>query len=292
MYPFDRFSKAAKGTLTLAQEESERQHHRYIGTEHLLLAMAQQQGATIAGEILARVGVSEAAVRARIEQLIGSGSRADVAQIIPTERTKKVIEMGFHEARAAGSNVVTTDHILLALIDEGEGIAAHVLTDLGATSDVVRSARDALLTEGVTEETEPRRLPGGSPRPLSLGRPETPTWMERAMSGARVEARLDDEDEESEAHLFRYLLRNPAPSVAAALARFGIDPLQLYDAVRPPERVRGLRRAVASAASDKRAAVSREDYPAAEAARQREKHLREELDAAEAAWRQELSADD
>lgn len=277
--------------LTLAQEESERQHHRFIGTEHLLLAMAQQ-GATIAGEILARIGVSEAAVRARIEQLIGSANRADVAQIIPTERTKKVIEMGFHEARAAGSNVVTTDHILLALIDEGEGIAAHVLSDLGATGDVVRSTRDALLREGVTEETQPRRLPGGSPHPFSLGRPETPTRMVRAMSGARVEARLDDEDEETEAHLFRYLLRNPAPSVAAALARFGIDPLQLYDAVRPPERVRGLRRAVASAASDKRAAAAREDYIAAEAARQRENQLREALDAAEVVWQQELSADD
>lgn len=291
MYPFERFTEAAKGALALAQEEAEGTHHGHIGTEHLLFGLLRQDG-TVAAESLARIGVDEVAVRTRIEQVLGSDVRVVAAQNIPTTRTKKVIEMSFREARAAGSRMVRTDHILLALVDEGEGIAAHVLAELGATVELVRSTSEEVRSEGIDEETAPRRMRGGSPRPLSLGRPETPTRMELAMLGARDEALLDSEDEESEVHLFRYLLRSPVPRIAHALKRFGVDPAQLREAARPPERVLELRRALDAAVIDKRAAATREDYPAAEAALQRERQLREELDAAEAAWQEELSAED
>ena len=292
MYPFvEGFTDAAKHTLGVAHEESKRTHQGYIETEDLLYALARQPG-TIAGETLARIGVDEAAVRAHIEAAIGTNVPRDVAQNIPKSRTKKVIERSFHEARATGSTMVRTDHILLALIDEGDGIAAHVLTALGATPDLVRSTSEVVCTKGIAEETAPRRMPGGSPRPLRLGRREPPTQMELAWLGARHEARLDSEDEESEIHLFRYLLRSPEPRIAAALRRVGVDPAQLREAARPPERVLELRRALDEAVSDKRAAATLEDYPAAEAALQQERRLREELDAAEAAWQKGLSAED
>ena len=294
MYPFERFTEAAKRTLTLAQEEAERMHHRYVGTEHLLFALLRQDG-TVAAESLATIGVDEAAVRARIEQVIGSNPGTDVPEIIlPTARTKKVIEMSFHEARAAGSKLVRTDHILLALIGEGEGIAAHVLTDLGATSDVVRTTVEEVQAGGVDESTSAQLRPAEHaemPQALSVA-PAPPISIRQAMMGAREEASAEHDTTTGEVHHFQYLLRNPEQRIAAALRRFGVDPAQLREATRPPERVLELRRALDAAVIAKRTAATRENYVAAESARQRENQLREALDAAEAVWRQELSAED
>ena len=294
MYPFERFSEAAKSTLTLAQEESERMHHGYVGTEHLLLAVVQQD-ATIAGEALARMGVRAVAVRTRIQQVIGSDVRVLTGRIIPTARTKKVIEMSFREARAAGSGVVRTDHILLALMEEGEGVAAHVLAELGVTADEVRTTIEQVHASGIDESASARVLSSeraALPDSLSVAPSAPPFWMREAMTGARAEASAERDTTTGEVHLFQHLLRSPEPRIAAALRRFAVDSAQLRDATRPPERVLELRRALDAAVIDKRAAAAREDYPAAEAALRRENQVREELDAAEAAWRQELSAED
>lgn len=294
MYPFERFTEAAKGALAMAQEETERMYHGFIGTEHLLLAFVRQTG-TVAAETLARIGVDEVAVRAGIEQLIGSNVGAVMAQSIPTARTKKVIEMSFREARAAGSGMVWTDHILQALVDEGEGIAAHVLIDLGATAALVRSTSEEVRSEGIDESATSHAAPSARVAFTTgsiLTPPAPPLWMRHVIVGADEEASADHSNEAGEVHVFRYLLRSPEPRIAAALRRLGVDPAQLREAARPPERVLELRRALDAAVIDKRAAATREDYPAAEAALQRERELREELDAAEAAWRQELSAED
>ncbi len=139
MYPFERFTTSAKRTLTLAQEEAERSHHSYIGTEHLLLGLLRLDGGR-AHDALTSLGVGIASVRHAIVTVLGRDERILIQQLIPTSRVKKVIEIAFDEARRAGSDEVDDGHLLLALVVEGEGIAAHVLLDMGVDREKVMEA--------------------------------------------------------------------------------------------------------------------------------------------------------
>ena len=144
MYPFERFTERAKKVLTLAQEEAERSHHSYIGTEHLLLGILRE-GEGLAAKVLNNLGVEINKVRATIESVLGRNERIIIQQIIPTSRVKKVIEIAFEQAREMGNNYVGTEHLLLGLLVEGEGIAAHILEDLGASLEMVRGEIDSLI---------------------------------------------------------------------------------------------------------------------------------------------------
>jgi ATP-dependent Clp protease ATP-binding subunit ClpC len=150
MYPFERFNEDAKRSLTLAQEEAERSHHSYIGTEHLLLGLLRVEKGT-AHRVLTELGVDIHTVREVIKSALGRNERILVQSIIPTSRVKKVIELSFEEARRMGDNEVDTAHMLLGLIIEGEGIAAHVLTDLGATLETVRPAIERMRSAPTSE---------------------------------------------------------------------------------------------------------------------------------------------
>ncbi len=153
MYPFERFSDRAKKLLTLAQEEAERSHHSYIGTEHLLLGLLRE-GEGLAAKALNNLGIEINKVRSTIESVLGRNERIIIQQIIPTSRVKKVIEIAFEEARRMGNNYVGTEHLLLGLLIEGEGIAAHVLEDLGVTLEKARAEIERLLHEsGIEEES-------------------------------------------------------------------------------------------------------------------------------------------
>ena len=132
VYPFDRFSDHAKALLTAAQGEAEKAGFSYIGTEHLLLASFAKPEFHSA-KILAVLAVDEKDVRDAIKNVIGRSPKLPMGGIIPTSKVKKVIEMAFQLCGSMGHPRVGTDHILLALAAEGEGIAAHVLQDLGAT---------------------------------------------------------------------------------------------------------------------------------------------------------------
>ena len=164
MYPFERFTERAKKVLTLAQEEAERSHHSYIGTEHLLLGLLRE-GEGLAAKVLNNLGVEINKVRATIESVLGRNERIIIQQIIPTSRVKKVIEISFEEARRMGNNYVGTEHLLLGLLIEGEGIAAHVLEDLGANLEKVRGEIDKLLHESGLEEetTQAQKKPSKTP---------------------------------------------------------------------------------------------------------------------------------
>jgi ATP-dependent Clp protease ATP-binding subunit ClpC len=164
LYPFERFTERAKKVLTLAQEEAERSHHSYIGTEHLLLGLLRE-GEGLAAKVLNNLGVEIGKVRQTIESVLGRNERIIIQQIIPTSRVKKVIEISFEEARRMGNNYVGTEHLLLGLLIEGEGIAAHVLEDLGANLEKVRGEIDRLLHEsGLEEEAkEAQKKPSKTP---------------------------------------------------------------------------------------------------------------------------------
>jgi hypothetical protein len=139
VYPFDRFSDSAKKVLTLAQEEAERSHHSYIGTEHLLLALLSEESE--AGVILSTLGVEAQEVRHVLKAVLGRTERLNIQRIIPTSRVKKVIEIAFRTADAEGSISVTPIHLLLALLGEGEGIAAHILEDRKVTIAKIEALR-------------------------------------------------------------------------------------------------------------------------------------------------------
>jgi flavin reductase (DIM6/NTAB) family NADH-FMN oxidoreductase RutF len=142
VYPFERFTSSAKRTLTFAQEEAERSHHSYIGTEHLLLGLLRLDGGR-AQEALMSFGVGIESVRRAVATVLGRDERILIQQIIPTSRVKRVIEIAFEEARRAGSDEVDDGHLLLALVTEGEGIAAHVLLDMGVDREKVVAALGA-----------------------------------------------------------------------------------------------------------------------------------------------------
>jgi ATP-dependent Clp protease ATP-binding subunit ClpA len=162
VYPFERFTERAKKVLTLAQEEAERSHHSYIGTEHLLLGLLREHDG-LAAHVLANLGVDIEGVRTVIESVLGRNERIIIQQIIPTSRVKKVIEISFEEARRMGHDHVGTEHVLLGLMLEGDGIAAHVLQDLGATLDKVRAEIERL------EATHTEGRPGPAPLPYKVG---------------------------------------------------------------------------------------------------------------------------
>ncbi len=170
MYPFERFTERAKKVLTLAQEEAERSHHSYIGTEHLLLGLLRE-GDGLAAKVLGNLGVEIGKVRQTIESVLGRNERIVIQQIIPTSRVKKVIEISFEEARRMGHNYVGTEHLLLGLLIEGEGIAAHVLEDLGANLEKVRNEIERLLHDSTVEESEPApKKPSKTPLLDQFGR--------------------------------------------------------------------------------------------------------------------------
>jgi ATP-dependent Clp protease ATP-binding subunit ClpC len=145
MYPFERFTPSAQKLLTAAQTEALNAGFSYIGTEHLLLA-AFADGTFQSATILAAIGIDETSVRETLAKLMGKKKRGVPTKIIPTSRVKKVIELAFQLCGSAGDPRVSTGHVLLALATEGEGIAAHVLKDLGATSQRIESEL-AQLTE-------------------------------------------------------------------------------------------------------------------------------------------------
>src|SRR5262249_6412401 len=135
---FDKFTERAQKVLQLAQEEAQRFNHNYIGTEHLLLGLVRE-GEGIAAKVLTNLGVQLDHVRSGVEFIIGRGDRPVEGDIGLTPRAKKVIELSVDEARRLNHHYIGTEHLLLGLVREGEGIAAGVLESLGVSLDKVRA---------------------------------------------------------------------------------------------------------------------------------------------------------
>jgi ATP-dependent Clp protease ATP-binding subunit ClpC len=134
---FERFTDRARRVVVLAQEEARMLNHNYIGTEHILLGLIHE-GEGVAAKALESLGISLDAVRQQVEEIIGQGQQAPSGHIPFTPRAKKVLELADRETRALGHAYVGTEHILLGLIREGDGVAAQVLVNLGADLNRVR----------------------------------------------------------------------------------------------------------------------------------------------------------
>src|SRR5512140_2485978 len=147
---FDKFTERARKVLTLAQEEAQRFNHNYIGTEHLLLGLVRE-GDGVAAKVLANLGVELNKVRSAVEFIIGRGDRTVTGDIGLTPRAKKVIELAVDEARRLNHHYIGTEHLLLGLVREGEGIAAGVLESLGVNLERVRAETTRILSQSAPQ---------------------------------------------------------------------------------------------------------------------------------------------
>jgi len=142
---FERFTDRARRVVVLAQEEARMLNHNYIGTEHILLGLIHE-GEGVAAKALESMNISLDAVREQVQEIIGQGQAAPTGHIPFTPRAKKVLELSLREALQLGHNYIGTEHILLGLIREGEGVAAQVLQKLGADLNRVRQTVIQLLS--------------------------------------------------------------------------------------------------------------------------------------------------
>ena len=154
---FERFTERARKVMTFAQQEAERFKHNYIGTEHILLGLVREREG-IAARVLSNLGVDLAKVRSAVEFIIGRGEHQGVGEIGLTPRGKRAIQSSVDEARRLGHHYIGTEHLLLGLIREGEGIASGILESLGLSLDRVRN--EVLRVLG-----NPDLLPAAEPPP-------------------------------------------------------------------------------------------------------------------------------
>jgi hypothetical protein len=235
---FERFTDRARRVVVLAQEEARMLNHNYIGTEHILLGLIHE-GEGVAAKALESLGISLEAVRQQVEEIIGQGQQAPSGHIPFTPQAKKVLELSLREATQLGHEYIGTEHILLGLIREGDGVAAQVLVRLGADLDRVRQQVIELL----------RDHPDRNPQGVRMNR-ESASAVLSARSTRRaladISARLSSIEERLD----------------AIEARVGIGPAP-DDFGEPIARVR----------RDRDAAMDDQDYGRAAALRETEKEL-------------------
>jgi hypothetical protein len=227
----ERFTDRARRVVKLAEEEARRLNHNYIGTEHILLGLIRE-GEGVAAKALESLGISLDAVRQQVEEIIGQGQQAPFDVIPFTPRSKKVLELSLRESQQLGHNYIGTEHILLGLIREGDGVAAQVLVKLGADLNRVRQQ----VIQLIAAQQQPGHLPPREGVPVT-----------------EVQARLD---------AIEGRLAAIDGLLTAVEQRVGIRP-DTADLDEQIDRVRGERQAAADA----------QEYEQAASLRDREKEL-------------------
>ena len=152
---FEKFSESARKVLSLAQEEAQQFNHNYIGTEHILLGLVREQEC-VAAKVLVNLGVQLNKVRSAVEFIIGRGERAASGEIGLTPRAKKVIELSVDEARRLNHQYIGTEHLLIGLLREGDGVAAGVLESLGVNLEKARAETTRLLSQSQSQAQSTR----------------------------------------------------------------------------------------------------------------------------------------
>jgi ATP-dependent Clp protease ATP-binding subunit ClpC len=153
---FDRFTKRARRVLQIAQEEAQRLNHNYIGTEHLLLGLVKEQNG-IASKVLAELGATPDKVIYAVERTVGRGDRPSFGRPVLAPRTKRVIELAVDEARLMGHHYIGTEHLLLGLVREGDGIAVNVLRSLGLSLEQIRAQTARTILQKQEQTTASRK---------------------------------------------------------------------------------------------------------------------------------------
>ena len=182
----ERFTQRARRVLSLAHEEAERLHHNYIGTEHLLLGLIREEGG-IAGRVLRDLGLDPARVKEMVERLTGVG-RNPSSRIELAPGTEQVLQMGIEEARRMGHHYIGTEHLLLGMVRQGEGVGMDVLRRLGITPEQIRRQ-----TRRALQETPTRHTGRSSGRERKEQQVKTPMIDQLAtdLTGMAEESKLD-----------------------------------------------------------------------------------------------------
>ncbi|MGH9288606.1 MAG: Clp protease N-terminal domain-containing protein [Acidimicrobiales bacterium] len=210
---FERFSDRARRVVVLSQEEARLLNHNYIGTEHILLGLiAETEG--VAARALQSLGVRLDTVRHEVEEIIGEGGSPPSGRIPFTPRAKKVLELSLREAMQLGHNYIRTEHLLLGLVREGEGVACQVLVRLGATLPKVR-ARVLELRADYSGE-------GASAPSAHLS-----SELVEVLDEARRAAEATGESEVAPIHLFLAAVEHPDGAAGRMLRVVGVDPGEL-----------------------------------------------------------------
>jgi ATP-dependent Clp protease ATP-binding subunit ClpC len=243
---FERFTDRARQVVVLAQDEARMLNHNYIGTEHILLGLIHE-GEGVAAKALESLGISLEAVRQQVEEIIGQGQQAPSGHIPFTPRAKKVLELSLREALQLGHNYIGTEHILLGLIREGEGVAAQVLLRLGADLDRVSQQVIRLLHGYHGTELEAASA-GPWPRPT-----------------ARAKRRL-------------------LPQLQARITALESRLSAIEQRVGTGAQTRELDRQIQRVRSEKVAAIDGQEYEQAASLRDRENHLLAEKEALQQDW--------
>ena len=183
---FEKFTDKARRVVVLAQEEAKLLNHNYIGTEHILLGLIHE-GEGVAAKALEALGINLEQVREQVQEIIGQGAQAPSGHIPFTPRAKKVLELSLREALQLGHSYIGTEHLLLGLIREGEGVAAQVLTKLGADTNKVRQQVIQLLSGYQGKETV---SVGGETAPVAKGSQILDQYG-RNLTQAAAEGKLD-----------------------------------------------------------------------------------------------------
>jgi len=164
---WEPFTERARRSIVLAQEEAQRLGNNYIGTEHLLLGIISE-GESVAAKVLENLDVSLKKVRQEVESIVGKGGKTSLEEMVFTPRAKRVIELAFEEARNLAHNYIGTEHLLLGLVREGEGVAARVLANLGVDTEKIRDQITRLL--GAKTVVQPAKERTKTPTLDSYGR--------------------------------------------------------------------------------------------------------------------------
>jgi ATP-dependent Clp protease ATP-binding subunit ClpC len=236
---FERFTDRARRVVVLAQEEARGLNHNYIGTEHILLGLLEPGG--IAAQTLARFGMTQAGTREEVKARVGSGSAPPKGKIPFTPRAKKVLELSLREALSLHHNYIGTEHILLGLVREAEGVAAQILTGHAGDLPAVRQAVLGLLPAAealhgrrwLRRRSEPAfgepGEPGESGEPGGLaGMPTTPA----ADAGLAEAARLAGNQPVGSHHLLLAALADPDSAAARTLTGLGVNLGEAREALR------------------------------------------------------------
>ncbi len=188
----ERFTQRARRVLSLAQEEAERMRHAYIGTEHLLLGLMREEGG-VAGRVLRDLGVEQRRVQEMVERLTGAtgGRSSAVSKIDLAPGTKRVLELAVDEARRMGHHYIGTEHLLLGLVRQNEGVAMDVLKKLGISAEQIRRQTRRVLQENPVQAAS--RQPAAAKEARSKDRPKTPMVDQLAtdLTAMAEEGKLD-----------------------------------------------------------------------------------------------------
>ena len=220
---FDKFTERAKRSLMFAQEEARRLNHNHVGTEHLLLGLVREDKGSAAA-VLNGMGVDLTKVRNAVELTEGRGERAESGDISLTSHAKKAIELAFDEARRLGHNYIGTEHFLLGIEGEGEGMATGILEALGVSPVAVRDALE--FTAEPRERVAPQR------ERVSEERVEFTPGARKAVRLAAEEARRLGHDQVGTGHLLLGLVREGEGLAASILQSLGANLQRMRQQVR------------------------------------------------------------